>query len=51
MAGVVVCMINYANKSLCTVRGRCDGGAWQVWGLLLVASASNTIADYHLLHQ
>ena len=34
-----------------TVRRRCDGGAWQVWELLLVANASNTIADYHLLHQ
>ena len=34
-----------------TVRRRCDGGAWQVWELLLVANASNTIADYHLLHR
>ena len=33
------------------VRGRCDGGAWQVWDLLLVANASTTIADYHLLDQ
>ena len=32
------------------VRGRCHGGAWQVWELQLVANASNTIADYHLLH-
>ena len=34
-----------------TVRRRCDGSAWQLWELLLVANASNTIADYHLLQQ
>ena len=115
MAGVVVCMINYANKSLYMfgegVARRCvasvgaavgrkrikhhrglsfvaplvnlrnipiepnhdgwcgclhdqlckqifvyvrikvwHGGAWQVWEVQLVANASNTIADYHLLH-
>ena len=32
------------------VRGRCHVGARQVWELQLVANASNTIADYHLLH-
>ena len=32
------------------VRGRCHGGAWQVWELQLVANTSNAIADYHLLH-
>ena len=30
---------------------RYDRGAWQVWELLLVANASNAIADCHLLHQ
>ena len=48
MAGVVVCMINYANKALCTVRRWRDGGAWQVWELQLVTNASNGTTDYHL---
>ncbi len=38
-------------QTFVTVRGRCHGGAWQVWELQLVANASNTIADYHLLHR
>ena len=38
-------------QMLAYIRQMCDRGAWQVWELLLVANASNAIADYHLLHQ